>query len=61
MIILLCISKYSSHLGAYYEKTYVPVAETPVFALEEVEAFEAARYAVQDNLVQDDNNKIDIS
>ena len=42
------------------EKNYVPVNEnTPVFSLEAIEAFEAERYAVQDNSNQDDNNKID--
>lgn len=31
------------------EKTYVPVSETPVFSLEEVEKFENERYKLSDN------------
>ena len=41
------------------EKSYVPVAEKPVFALEDVEAFEEKRYSVEDNSGKDDNTKID--
>jgi hypothetical protein len=38
------------------EKSYVPVTETAMFALEDVEAFEAKRYAVEDNSGKNDNN-----
>ena len=34
------------------EKTYVPVSETPVFSVEEVEKFEAERYSVSDIIEQ---------
>ena len=43
------------------EKSYVPVAEKPMFALEDVEAFEEKRYSVEDNSGKDDNSKIDNS
>ena len=38
------------------EKSYVPVTETAMFALEDIEAFEAKRYAVEDNSGKNDNN-----
>lgn len=41
------------------EKSYVPVTEKPMFALEDVEAFEEKRYSVEDNSGKDDNSKID--
>ena len=42
------------------EKSYVPVSsEEPTFALDAVEAYEAERYAVEDNSGKDDNSKID--
>lgn len=42
------------------EKTYVPVVnEAPVFSMEAVEAYEAERYAVEDNSGNNDNNKIE--
>ena len=42
------------------EKSYVPVSsEEPTFALEAVEAYEAERYAVEDNSGKDDNSKTD--
>lgn len=43
------------------EKSYIPVAEKPVFALEEVEIFEAERYAEKDNSGKNDDNKIEDS
>ncbi len=43
------------------EKSYVPVTEKPMFALEDVESFEEKRYSVEDNSGQDDNNKTDNS
>ena len=43
------------------EMNYVPVREQPTFSLEEVEAFEEKRYAVQDETHQDDNNKTEDS
>ena len=43
------------------EMNYVPVGEQPTFSLEEVEAFEEKRYAVQDETHQDDNNKTEDS
>lgn len=41
------------------EKSYVPVTEKPMFALEDVEAFEEKRYSVEDNSGKDDNSKTD--
>ena len=41
------------------EKSYVPVIEKPMFALEDVEAFEEKRYSVEDNSGKDDNSKTD--
>ena len=42
------------------EKSYVPVtSDEPTFALDAVEAYEAERYAVEDETGKDDNNKID--
>ena len=42
------------------EKSYVPVtSEEPLFALDAVEAYEAERYATEDNSGKDDNSKID--
>ena len=41
------------------EKSYVPVTEKPMFALEDVEGFEEKRYSVEDNSGKDDNSKID--
>ena len=43
------------------EKSYVPVTEKPMFALEDIEAFEEKRYSVEDNSGKDDNSKIDNS
>ena len=43
------------------EKSYVPVTEKPMFALEDVEAFEEKRYSVEDNSGKDDNSKTDNS
>jgi hypothetical protein len=43
------------------EMNYVPVGEQPTFSLEEVEAFEEKRYAVQDETHQNDNNKTEDS
>lgn len=43
------------------EMNYVPVGEQPTFSLEEVEAFEEKRYAVQDETEQNDNNKTEDS
>ena len=44
------------------EKSYVPVtSEEPTFALDAVEAYEAERYAVEDNSGKDDNSKTDNS
>ena len=39
------------------EKSYVPVTEKPMFALEDVEAFEEKRYSVEDNSGKDENSK----
>ena len=41
------------------EKSYVPATEKPMFALEDVEAFEEKRYSVEDNSGKDDNSKTD--
>lgn len=41
------------------EKSYVPVTEKPMFALEDIEAFEEKRYSVEDNSGKDDNSKTD--
>lgn len=41
------------------EKSYVPVNEKPVFALDAIEAFEAERYKTEDNSGKTDNSKID--
>ena len=41
------------------EKSYVPVTEKPMFALEDVETFEEKRYSVEDNSGKDDNSKTD--
>lgn len=41
------------------EKSYVPVTEKPMFSLEDIEAFEAERYSVEDKTGKDDNSKID--
>lgn len=41
------------------EKSYVPVTEKPMFALEDVESFEEKRYSVEDNSGKDDNSKTD--
>ena len=41
------------------EKSYVPVSEKAMFALEDVEAFEEKRYSVEDNSGKDDNSKTD--
>lgn len=41
------------------EKSYVPVTEKPMFSLEDIEAFEAERYNVEDKTGKDDNSKID--
>ena len=43
------------------EKSYVPVIEKPMFALEDIEAFEEKRYSVEDNSGKDDNSKTDNS
>ena len=43
------------------EKSYVPVTEKPMFSLEDIEAFEAERYSVEDKTGKDDNSKIDNS
>lgn len=43
------------------EKSYVPVTEKAMFALEDVEAFEAKRYALEDNSGKDDDNKTEDS
>ena len=43
------------------EKSYVPVTEKAMFALEDVEVFEAKRYALEDNSGKDDDNKTEDS
>lgn len=51
----------SNGLTIEVEKSYVPVSDKVMFALEDIENFEAKRYAVEDNSQQSDNNNSDNS
>ena len=51
----------SNGLTVEVEKSYVPVSDKVMFALEDIENFEAKRYAVEDNSQQSDNNNSDNS